>query len=160
MSEQPLPPRCGRPSRLGPTSAVATPGDEALVDPGRPSPGELEDRILPWSQVKVISGLSRTTVWRLQKTGDFPSSVQVSMNRVGWRQSDLLDWKKSRMPRRLPEPRHVPDATEKQGAVPASPAAPRVVAADPPAARAAAVQPTVRRRRKRHECEHQTAFDF
>ena len=48
------------------------------------TPPELEDRILPWSQVKVISGLSRTTVWRLQKTGDFPASVQVSRNRIGW----------------------------------------------------------------------------
>ena len=28
----------------------------------------MEDRILPWSQVKVICGLSRTTVWRMQKT--------------------------------------------------------------------------------------------
>jgi len=67
--------------------------------------GELEDRILPWSQVKVISGLSRTTVWRLQKTGDFPASVQVSRNRVGWWQSELLEWKRSRLPRRLPTPR-------------------------------------------------------
>lgn len=72
---------------------------------GKPDPGELEDRILPWSQVKVISGLSRTTVWRLQKTGDFPASVQVSRNRVGWWQSELLEWKRSRRPRRLPPPR-------------------------------------------------------
>jgi|SRR3989344_323113 len=72
-----------------------------------PAP-ELEDRILPWSQVKVISGLSRTTVWRLQKTGDFPASVQVSPNRVGWWQSELLEWKRSRTPRRLPAPRPLP----------------------------------------------------
>ncbi len=36
----------------------------------------LEDRILPWSQVRVICGLSRTTVWRMQKSGDFPACVQ------------------------------------------------------------------------------------
>ena len=40
----------------------------------------LEDRILPWSQVRVICGLSRTTVWRMQKSGDFPACVQVSRN--------------------------------------------------------------------------------
>lgn len=66
------------------------------------SPGDLEDRLLPWSQVKVISGLSRTTVWRLQKTGDFPAAVQMSPNRVGWWQSEILAWRKSRIPRRLP----------------------------------------------------------
>jgi len=66
------------------------------------SPGDLEDRILPWSQVKVISGLSRTTVWRLQKTGDFPAAVQMSPNRVGWWQSEILAWRRSRIPRRLP----------------------------------------------------------
>ncbi|WP_205679380.1 MULTISPECIES: helix-turn-helix transcriptional regulator [Brevundimonas] len=75
---------------------------------GTPKPGEMDDRILPWSQVKIISGLSRTTVWRLQKTGDFPPSVQVSRNRVGWWQSELLEWKRSRTPRQLPEPRYVP----------------------------------------------------
>ena len=67
-------------------------------------PSDLEDRILPWSQVKIISGLSRTTVWRLQKTGVVPASVQVSRNRVGWWQSELLEWKRSRLPRRLPTP--------------------------------------------------------
>jgi len=75
-----------------------------------PQPADLDDRILPWSQVKVISGLSRTTVWRLQKTGDFPPAVQVSRNRVGWWQSELLAWKQSRMPRRLPPPRAVEPA--------------------------------------------------
>ncbi|PSJ20388.1 hypothetical protein CVH10_17845, partial [Halomonas sp. ND22Bw] len=55
----------------------------------------LEDRILPWSQVKVICGLSRTTVWRMQKTGDFPACVQVSQNRVGWWQSELLAWRRA-----------------------------------------------------------------
>lgn len=74
-------------------------------------PPELEDRILPWSQVKVISGLSRTTVWRLQKTGDFPASVQVSRNRIGWWQSEILEWRRSRIPRRLPKP-PVAKATE------------------------------------------------
>ena len=32
----------------------------------------LEDRILPWSQVKVICGLSRTTVWRNAEDRRFP----------------------------------------------------------------------------------------
>lgn len=94
---------------------------------------ELEDRILPWSQVKVISGLSRTTVWRLQRTGDFPASVQVSPNRVGWRQSELLDWKRARQPRRLPEPRALePAPTEPARFLRATVARPAAQVATPP----------------------------
>lgn len=69
---------------------------------------ELEDRIMPWSQVEVICALSRTTVWRTQKTGDFPACVQVSRNRVGWWQSESLAWRRARTPRRLPEARSIP----------------------------------------------------
>lgn len=114
------------------------------------NPHELEDRILPWSQVKVISGLSRTTVWRLQKTGDFPASVQVSRNRVGWWQSALLDWKRSRTPRRLPEPRPVP-----------APPAPRLLKPSPeaPVIRRPALERPVRRRKSGPPPE-QGAFDF
>lgn len=83
------------------------------MDRSPPSAGELEDRILPWSQVRIISGLSRTTVWRLQKTGDFPAAVQVSRNRVGWWQSELLEWKRSRTHRRLPPPLPPPPGAER-----------------------------------------------
>ncbi len=126
-------------------------------------PGELEDRLLPWSQVKVISGLSRTTVWRLQKTGDFPASVQVSRNRVGWWQSEILEWRRSRLPRRLPEPKPV----AQELAEPPPPRAARtsgapVKAAVQPASMpsAASAPEPAHRRRKRTECNNQTAFDF
>jgi len=125
---------------------------------------ELEDRILPWSQVKVICGVSRTTVWRMQKTGDFPACVQVSLNRVGWWQSELLAWKRSRTPRRLPEPRPIPQAEPKPVAPPSlvrgkveTPATPaQTEAADD---RETAPQ-TGPRKRKSVIPENQTAFDF
>lgn len=114
------------------------------------SAAELEDRILPWSQVKVISGLSRTTVWRLQKTGDFPASVQVSRNRVGWWQSELLEWKRSRTPRRLPEPRVV------------RPAPTPAKAPEPPISRQTRepLRNPGPRRRKADTAPGQGAFDF
>ena len=129
---------------------------------GKPGPGELEDRILPWSQVKVISGLSRTTVWRLQKTGDFPASVQVSRNRVGWWQSEILEWRRSRIPRRLPEPTTSAGVIEPRS----SPRAAKTIAvqSDPgqktlePSLREGG-RP-VRKRRQSIECDTQTAFDF
>ena len=124
---------------------------------------ELEDRILPWSQVKVICGLSRTTVWRMQKSGDFPACVQVSLNRVGWWQSELLAWKRARAPRRLPEPRSLaapsPEAVPEMTGPPGPDHEPRTSPA-PPASDPADAVVAPRRKRKPSIAENQTAFDF
>lgn len=120
----------------------------------------LEDRILPWSQVKVICGLSRTTVWRMQKTGDFPACVQVSQNRVGWWQSELLAWRRARTPRRLPEPWAIVAAPE-----PVRPSVRRTLEeprqSPAPEAATGPDQPIrSRRKRKSGVPENQAAFDF
>ncbi|QAT15997.1 AlpA family phage regulatory protein [Brevundimonas diminuta] len=121
----------------------------------------MEDRILPWSQVKVISGLSRTTVWRLQKTGDFPASVQVSPNRVGWWQSEILEWRRSRLPRRLPEPRRVPSPPLSDEVAPRLRAIrkPESTPVEPPPENEVLKRPAGKRKRN-SVCEQQTAFDF
>lgn len=122
----------------------------------------MEDRILPWSQVKVICGLSRTTVWRMQKTGDFPACVQVSRNRVGWWQSELLAWHRARTPRRLPEPRQpAPTGLNPKSAEPL----PRRRQTPVEPVRASSPDPAKppqagRRKRKAGVPENQTAFDF
>ncbi|MDO9077091.1 MAG: AlpA family phage regulatory protein, partial [Brevundimonas sp.] len=58
------------------------------VEPGGP-----EDRLLPWDRVRDVTGLSRSTAWRLQQVGDFPEPVRISPNRVGWWESELTAWK-------------------------------------------------------------------
>jgi predicted DNA-binding transcriptional regulator AlpA len=63
-------------------------------------PSETGDRLLPWKQVKDITGLSRTTAWRLQKAGDFPAPLVISPGRVGWLAGDVAAWTASRTPRR------------------------------------------------------------
>lgn len=60
---------------------------------------DIHDRLLPWPKVRDITGLSRTTAWRLQKAGDFPLPVVISRGRVGWRESELQAWAASRAPR-------------------------------------------------------------
>lgn len=85
--------------------------EAVLPDAGRPGgPGGPGDRILFWPQVKGIVPFSRSTVWRMQRTGAFPLSVQVSPGRVGWWESELLVWTRSRLPHRLPEARPFEDA--------------------------------------------------
>ena len=64
---------------------------------GRPSEtGGPEDRLLPWDRVRDVTGLSRSTAWRLQQVGDFPEPVRISPNRVGWWESELTAWKATR----------------------------------------------------------------
>lgn len=58
--------------------------------------GGPEDRLLPWDRVQDMAGISRTTAWRMQRTGAFPSPVSVSPGRVGWWESELTAWKKAR----------------------------------------------------------------
>lgn len=67
-----------------------------MSDEPIPQPDSLEDRFLGWSRVRDLTGLSRTTAWRLQKTGQFPVPIRISPSRVAWRESELLAWKVAR----------------------------------------------------------------
>jgi prophage regulatory protein len=89
-----------------------------------------DDRLLPWRRVKDLTGLSRTTAWRLQKAGDFPVPVLISPGRVGWRQSEVAAWKASRAPRSASPPRPAPQP--RTFFVEAEPVAPQVPPPSPP----------------------------
>lgn len=50
-------------------------------------------RILPKAEVRRRAGyISNTTLWRMERRGDFPKSVQLSPGRVGWREADVERW--------------------------------------------------------------------
>ncbi|WP_436356210.1 helix-turn-helix transcriptional regulator [Brevundimonas sp. CEF1] len=66
--------------------------------------GGRDDRLLSWSRVHDLTGLSRSTAWRLQRAGTFPKSVALSPGRVGWWESELTAWKKTRSSRSLRTP--------------------------------------------------------
>jgi len=59
-------------------------------------------RLLPWRAVRALTGVSRTTIWRLRKAGDFPRPVEVSPGRVAWREDDIAAWKAGLRPRGEP----------------------------------------------------------
>ena len=44
-----------------------------------------------------ITGLSRTTRWRLEQAGKFPKRCKISQNTIGWLASDLEEWVASRI---------------------------------------------------------------
>jgi len=54
------------------------------------------DGIMPWEDVQLLTGLSRPTIWRLEREGRFPARVQISSNRVGWYGHEIKAWLESR----------------------------------------------------------------
>ncbi len=54
------------------------------------------DRFIRDRECKKISGLSRTTRWRLEREGKFPKRRQISPNGVGWLLSEIQSWLDSR----------------------------------------------------------------
>ncbi len=60
-------------------------------------------QILRTHDVLELTGLSRTTIWRLERGGRFPTRFRLSENSVGWDKDEVLEWIKSR-PRGLGEP--------------------------------------------------------
>lgn len=53
-------------------------------------------KVLKLKDVVHLTGLSRVTVWRLEQKGEFPKKIALSPNRVGWIESEVLDWVNSR----------------------------------------------------------------
>jgi len=60
------------------------------------APPESPDRIVSEAECQEITGLSRATRWRGMRQGWFPSSIELSPRRKGWRLSEILAWKASR----------------------------------------------------------------
>jgi len=64
---------------------------------GAPPPlSSMPERILRSHEVQEITGMSRTTIWRMERRGEFPSRVPLSGSSVGWRKSEVDDWLASR----------------------------------------------------------------
>lgn len=42
--------------------------------------------------VARVTGLSRTTIWRLERAGNFPRRLRLSANSVGWSSEEVAAW--------------------------------------------------------------------
>lgn len=49
-------------------------------------------RVLRSRDVCKRTGLSRVTIWRLERQGLFPARRQLSANAVGWLEVEIEDW--------------------------------------------------------------------
>jgi prophage regulatory protein len=57
------------------------------------------DNILRIADVTARTGLSRVSIWRKVRTGQFPAPIELSTNSIGWPESEVTAWQSSR-PRR------------------------------------------------------------
>ena len=48
--------------------------------------------VIRFPRVRDITGLSRSTIWRLENDQAFPARVQLSKNSVGWYAEEILTW--------------------------------------------------------------------
>jgi prophage regulatory protein len=53
-------------------------------------------RFVRMSAVRQMTGLGRSTIYRLVAAQQFPSPVRLSTRAVGWRLSDLEQWSSAR----------------------------------------------------------------
>ena len=60
------------------------------------------ERLIGFDEVHHRTGLSRTTIWRLERTGEFPRSVQISRGRRAWREADVDQWISSKLEQSAP----------------------------------------------------------
>jgi len=53
-------------------------------------------KILNPGEVVKQTGLSRVTLWRLERAGKFPERVNITNFRIGWVEAEIDQWLESR----------------------------------------------------------------
>lgn len=54
-------------------------------------------KLLRFPAIRERTGLSRTTIWRLERDGDFPRHRRISRNAVAWGEEEVLEWIRARI---------------------------------------------------------------
>lgn len=52
----------------------------------------MSQKILRLKQVQAQTGLSRSSIYAFQSTGNFPKSVKLGSRSVGWLESEVGEW--------------------------------------------------------------------
>ncbi len=72
------------------TDNVSSTAEDKEADAGFP------ERIIRTKELVKMTGLSRTTIWRMEKVGTFPHRVSLGTVSMGWRWSEVNEWMKQR----------------------------------------------------------------
>lgn len=57
---------------------------------------ENKERLIRKPELLSMIGLSDTTVWRMERDGRFPKRLRIGGNSVGWLESEITSWLRSR----------------------------------------------------------------
>ena len=49
-------------------------------------------RLLRFKEVREMVGLSRSTIWRMEREGLFPPRKKISRNATAWLEEEIRDW--------------------------------------------------------------------
>ncbi len=52
----------------------------------------MDNRILRLPQVIELTGFSRSSIYALMKTGEFPLNIKLGQRAVGWKEQDITNW--------------------------------------------------------------------
>ncbi|HCR3199934.1 TPA: AlpA family phage regulatory protein [Morganella morganii] len=55
------------------------------------------DRLIDFKMVAYLTGLSRSTIWKLENNGDFPERITLSKRSIRWIESEVMQWVSVRM---------------------------------------------------------------
>ena len=69
-----------------------------------PRTQSMTHRILRLPQVIERTGLGRTMIYQLEASGDFPAKLKLGCRAVGWMESEIDAWVRSRASARLSKP--------------------------------------------------------
>lgn len=50
------------------------------------------ERIIRFPELKKVTGMSRSTIWREEHGGRFPRRIRISKGIVGWKESEVQKW--------------------------------------------------------------------
>jgi prophage regulatory protein len=77
----------------------ASSADGSVAASGAPTPNPAKEaKILREKEVEAITGLSRTTRWRLRRRGEFPNPRKLTDNTRGYLDHEIYGWVSSRPP--------------------------------------------------------------
>ncbi|WP_170480628.1 helix-turn-helix transcriptional regulator [Ruegeria arenilitoris] len=57
----------------------------------------MQNKILRRNEVEKLTGLSRSTIYAMMKSGEFPRPIRLSARAVGWMASDIDAWLQNRL---------------------------------------------------------------
>lgn len=84
--------RPNSPAEAAPEVRAAEPASRDHVQDGVRAMNSTSLKFIRFTSVRDRTGLSRSTIWRLERQGAFPKHRRLSVNAVGWLEEEVNDW--------------------------------------------------------------------